>query len=75
MPGSPLRGSFFLFKIDRAVGRLYLETIMEMPFTPDQAAFVREAIAEGRLHDEQEAVCAAMALWEERERLRAEILA
>lgn len=48
---------------------------MEMPFTPDQQAFVREAIAEGRLHDELEAVRVAMGLWEERERVRAEILA
>lgn len=44
-------------------------------FTPDQKAFVRDAIADGRLHDEREAVQAAMTLWEERERIRAEVLA
>lgn len=46
---------------------------MEVSLTPDQKAFVRQAIDSGRLHDEQEAVQEALALWEERERLRAEI--
>jgi Arc/MetJ-type ribon-helix-helix transcriptional regulator len=36
---------------------------------------VRHAIESGRLRDEQEAVHEALALWEERERRRAEILA
>ncbi len=49
--------------------------IMEIQFTPDQKAFVRQAIASGRLHREEDAVQEALALWEERERTRAEILA
>ena len=48
---------------------------MEIQFTPDQHAMVRQAIASGRLRDEREAVQEALALWEERERRRAEILA
>ena len=49
--------------------------LMEVHLTPDQLAFVRQAIASGRLHDEQEAVQEALALWEERERRRLEITA
>ena len=48
---------------------------MEVKLTPDQAAFVRQAIESGRLHDEQEALQEALALWEERERRRQELLA
>jgi len=48
---------------------------MEIRLTPDEKAFVREGIAAGRLHSEADAVAEAMALWEERERRRAEILA
>jgi putative addiction module CopG family antidote len=48
---------------------------MEIHLTPDQQAMVRQAIESGRLHDEREAVQEALALWEERERRRAEILA
>lgn len=48
---------------------------MEVKLTPDQLAFVRQAIESGRLHREEEAVQEALALWEERERTRAEILA
>jgi len=47
---------------------------MEVQLTPDQEAFVRQAIQTGRLHREEEAVQEALALWEERERTRAEIL-
>lgn len=47
---------------------------MEVHFTPDQEAFVRQAIESGRLHHEDDAVKEALALWEERERRRAEIL-
>ena len=47
---------------------------MEVEFTVDQKAFVRRAIESGRLHDEQDAVNEALALWEERERQRAEFL-
>lgn len=48
---------------------------MEVNFTPDQQAFVHEAIQSGRLHREEEAVEEALALWEDRERRRIEFLA
>jgi Arc/MetJ-type ribon-helix-helix transcriptional regulator len=48
---------------------------MEMPFTPDQQAFVRDAIASGRLHSPEDAAREALSLWERRERARAHILA
>ena len=48
---------------------------MNVELTPDQRAFVQKAIADGRLTREEEAVQEALALWEERERRRAEILA
>lgn len=48
---------------------------MEVQLTPDQAAFARQAIVSGRLHAEEDAVQEALALWEERERTRFEILA
>ena len=48
---------------------------MEVELTSDQMAFVRQAIQSGRLRCEEEAVQEALALWEERERARAEILA
>ncbi len=48
---------------------------MEVQLTPDQEALVRHAIASGRLQDEEDAIREALALWEERERRRAEILA
>jgi putative addiction module CopG family antidote len=47
---------------------------MEVQLTPDQEAFVRQAIETGRLHRKEEAVQEAMSLWEERERRRLEIL-
>src|SRR5258706_6307375 len=48
---------------------------MENQLTPDQKAFARRAIETGRLHSEEEAVQEALALWEERERGRVELLA
>ena len=48
---------------------------MDVQLTPDQAAFVRQAIESGRLLREEDAVKEALSLWEERERTRAEILA
>ena len=48
---------------------------MQVELTPDQQAFVRQAIETGRIHDEHEAVRQALSLWEERERIRVEILA
>jgi Arc/MetJ-type ribon-helix-helix transcriptional regulator len=46
---------------------------VDVRLTPDQDAFIREAIATGRFHREEDAVQEAMLLWEERER-RLEIL-
>ena len=47
---------------------------MDVQLTSDQRAFARRAIESGRLHSEQDAVQEALALWEERERRRAEFL-
>jgi Arc/MetJ-type ribon-helix-helix transcriptional regulator len=47
---------------------------MDVQLTLDQQAFARRAIDSGRLHSEQDAVQEALALWEERERQRAEFL-
>ena len=47
---------------------------MEVQLTSDQKAFAHRAIESGRLRTEQEAVEEALALWEERERQRAEFL-
>jgi len=48
---------------------------MEVQLTDDQRAFVRQAIERGRYRGEEEAIADALALWEERERRRIEILA
>jgi Arc/MetJ-type ribon-helix-helix transcriptional regulator len=48
---------------------------MEIQLTADQKAFALQAIQTGRLHREEEAVQEALALWEARERSRAEVLA
>jgi len=48
---------------------------MNVELTDDQRAFVQKAIASGRLTSEEEAVRQALALWEERERRRLEIVA
>ncbi len=48
---------------------------MKVTLTPDQKAFVRQAIEAGRIARPEDAAVEAMALWEERERRRAEILA
>jgi putative addiction module CopG family antidote len=47
---------------------------MELHLTPDQEAFIRQAIETGRLQRKEDAVREAMSLWEERERRRLEIL-
>ena len=47
---------------------------MRIDLTPDQKAFARRAIESGRLRSEEDAVQEALALWEERERQRAEFL-
>ena len=48
---------------------------MNVELTPDQRAFVQKAIESGRIGGEKEAVQQALALWEERERRRLEIIA
>ena len=48
---------------------------MEIRLTPDQQAFIRDAIDSGRIEREEDAVREALALWEERERKRVEFLA
>jgi Arc/MetJ-type ribon-helix-helix transcriptional regulator len=48
---------------------------VEVQLTPDQRAFVRQAIDSGRIRREEDAIKEALSLWEERERARAEILA
>ncbi len=48
---------------------------MEVQLTPEQKAFIRQAIESGRLQREEDAVQEALSLWEERERRRLEILA
>ena len=48
---------------------------MNVELTADQQAFVRKAIENGRFKREEEAVQEALALWEERERRRLELIA
>ena len=48
---------------------------MNIDLTPDQRAFVQQAIESGRFSREEEAVREAMARWEKRERRRLEIIA
>jgi putative addiction module CopG family antidote len=48
---------------------------VNIELTPDQRAFVQKAIEAGRFTREEEAVQEALALWEERERRRLEIIA
>jgi putative addiction module CopG family antidote len=48
---------------------------MEVQLSPDQEAFVREAVASGRFHRAEDAIKEALLLWEERERKRLELLA
>ena len=47
---------------------------MEVQLTPDQEAFVRQAMETGRFRRKEDAVQEALSLWEERERKRAEFL-
>ena len=48
---------------------------MDVQLTPDQEAFVRQGIERGEFNHPADAVRAALRLWEERERSRAEIRA
>jgi Arc/MetJ-type ribon-helix-helix transcriptional regulator len=47
---------------------------MDVQLTADQRAFAQQAIQDGRLTREEEVVQEALALWEARERTRAEVL-
>jgi Arc/MetJ-type ribon-helix-helix transcriptional regulator len=47
---------------------------MEVQFTPEQEAFVRQAIQSGRLKRAEDAIQQALFLWEKQERNRVEIL-
>jgi Arc/MetJ-type ribon-helix-helix transcriptional regulator len=47
---------------------------MEIRPTPDQEAFIRHAIEAGRIDNAEDAAREALALWEERECRRSEIL-
>ena len=48
---------------------------MEVQFTIEQQAFLRQAIASGRYRTAEDAVRDALATWENRERARAERIA
>lgn len=48
---------------------------MDVHLTPDQEAFIREAVDAGRFQRAEDAVEEALSLWEERERKRIEFLA
>jgi putative addiction module CopG family antidote len=48
---------------------------MNVELSPDQRAFVQKAIESGRFTREEDAVREALALWEERERRRLQIVA
>ena len=47
---------------------------MKVHISPDQRAFIQEGIESGRFRNEEDALQEALALWEERERRRSEIL-
>ena len=47
---------------------------MDVQLTSDQKGFARRAVENGRLRSEEDAVREALALWEDRERQRAEFL-
>jgi Arc/MetJ-type ribon-helix-helix transcriptional regulator len=48
---------------------------MDYDLTPEQHSFIRDAIGSGRIEWEEDAVREALALWEDRDRRRAELLA
>jgi putative addiction module CopG family antidote len=69
-----MREIFNVLEVDTNSADPYAET-MNVHLTEDQKAFIRQAIEAGRFQREEDAVEEALALWEERERARAEILA
>lgn len=60
--------------LDKAASTRYV-CGMQIDLTPEQQDFVRQAIESGRFVRAEDAVQAAMTLWVDRERRRAEILA
>ena len=48
---------------------------MRVDLSPDQEAFIRQAIKDGRVASTEDAIREALQLWEQRERRRSEILA
>ncbi len=48
---------------------------MEVPLTPEQEAFIRQAVASGRYRTAEDAIGDALRKWESEERNRAELLA
>ena len=48
---------------------------MRLELSPDQEAFIRQAIKDGRVASTEAAIQEALQLWEKRERRRGEILA
>jgi putative addiction module CopG family antidote len=48
---------------------------MRVDLSPDQEAFIRQAIKDGRVASTEDAIQEALHLWERRERRRGEILA
>lgn len=62
------------YTLDFNCSDFYSKT-MNVSFTPDQEALIRQAIASGRFQRPEDAVKEALLLWEERERARAELLA
>jgi Arc/MetJ-type ribon-helix-helix transcriptional regulator len=48
---------------------------MRVDLSPDQQAFIRQAIKDGRIASTEDAVQEALQIWERRERRRGEILA
>ena len=70
---SPANKRNVLFSLTLPIADLNLKE-MEVQFTDAQTALIRHAIESGRLHREEEAIQEALALWEERERRRLEIL-
>lgn len=53
---------------------MYPEAV-NVELTPDQRAFIQRAVESGRFSREEEVVEEALALWEERERRRVELIA
>ena len=61
-------------RLDTGAAQPYAEP-MEVELTPDQEAFVKQAVESGRLKRREDAIREALLLWEERERSRTELLA